>query len=329
VRGRGFKDWIFEAMDKDLYEILGVKKNAAEGEIRKAFLKLAKKYHPDVNANDKVAEQKFKEVNLAHEVLKDPKKRAQYDQMRELGANPFARAGAHAGGPGAGGWGARGSYGGAEGYNDFGLGDLFEEIFGGGMGYREGSAKGRGKRSGGPFTARGADLESQITVSFQEAARGGEKALEFHGGKRVTVKIPEGVDTGSKIRLAGQGNPGMGGGPSGDLILSITVAPHPYFTREDDNIILKLPITFSEAVLGAEVEAPTLDGKVHMKIPKGISSGQRMKLSGRGIHSTKTGKRGDQFVEIQIKLPKELSAKYEDAAQVLSADPFNPRSHLF
>lgn len=297
-------------MDKDLYEILGIKKEATENEIRKAYLKLAKKYHPDVNPGDKIAEQKFKEINLAYEVLKDEKKRAQYNQMRAMGANPFARAGAGAR-PGSGGYAS-----GPEVFDQFGLGDLFEEIFGGG----------RFKRS--YYPSKGQDRESNLQVSFMEAAKGGERLVQFSDGRRLTVKVPAGVDEGSKVKLSGQGDPGVSGAPAGDLILTLQVSEHPFFRREGQNIILKLPITFAEAVNGSEVDVPTIHGMVHLKVPSGISSGQRLKLSGKGIQAARTGARGDQFVEVLIKLPKELSEDYKKAAALIEKTPFNPREGL-
>ncbi len=313
-------------MDKDLYEILGVKKDATENEIKKAFHKFAKKYHPDLNPNDKAAEQKFKEVNLAYEVLKDKKKRTQYDQMRAMGANPFARQHQHAG-AGAGGFG--GGMGGDP-FADFGLGDLFEEIFGakGGFGGAAGARRPGGARQQGRggFQTRGHDRQAAIDITLLEAARGGERVLELPDGRKLTVKIPEGVDSGSKIKLAGQGDPGMGGGPHGDLIIELRVQENAQFVRDGQNILYKLPITFAEAILGAEVEVPTLDGKVHMKLPKGISSGQKLKLAGKGIKSPKSGLKGDQFVEIMIKVPKEASEEYVQAAKLLKDDKFNPRS---
>jgi curved DNA-binding protein len=313
-------------MDKDLYELLGVKKTANETEIRKAFLKLAKKYHPDVNPNDKVAEQKFKEVNLAYEVLKDSKKRQQYDQMRAMGANPFAQR-SKGGGPS---WGG-GPGMGPQDFGDLGLGDLFEEIFNSGaFGGRASGRRGGGAGPfGGGFPQKGQDREAKLAVSLVEAAKGGEKVIEFEDGKKLTVKIPEGVDNGTKIKLSRQGGPGVQGGPNGDLILNIEILPHPYFTREKNDIILKLPVTFSEVVLGQEVEVPTLSGTVHLKIPKGISSGQRLKLAGKGIRSAKNGQKGDQFVEIQIKVPKELPTSYVEAAEKMKLESFNPRSNLF
>jgi DnaJ-class molecular chaperone len=304
-------------MDKDLYEILGIKKEATEGEIRKAYLKLAKKYHPDVNPGDKAAEQKFKEINLAYEVLKDEKKRAQYDQIRAMGANPFARARAGAG--------AGAGYAGPEAFDQFGLGDLFEEIFGGG-GFGGGFGGGGFKKS--YYPTKGHDRESNLQISFMEAVKGGERLVQFADGRRLTVKIPAGVDDGSKIKLTGQGDAGVSGGPAGDLILTLRVSEHPFFRREGNNVILRLPVTFAEAIKGSEVEVPTIDGMVHLKIPAGISSGQRLKMSGKGIHSAKSSSRGDQFVEILIKVPKEVPEEYKKAAALIEKNPFNPREGL-
>jgi len=329
-------------VEKDLYEILGVKKGATDAELRKAFHALAKKFHPDMNPGDKASEQKFKEVNLAYEVLKDPKKRAQYDAMRAAGENPFARA-RTGGGPGGGPWSSRRPPGGpgqggspfGEGFGDFGLGDLFEEIFGGGAGRRGGPGPQGGRppprwgEEGGQFRRPGTDQETTLTISFMEAARGGERFIELTDGRKLTVTIPEGVSTGSKIKLKGQGEPGIGGAPAGDLILNLTVLAHGYFVREEEDILLKVPVSFSEAVLGAEIEVPTLDGKAVVKLPAGISSGQRLKLAGKGIRSTKTGNRGDQHVEVQIKLPKPPDARYQQAAKDLKEASFDPRAGLW
>ena len=226
-----------------------------------------------------------------------------------MGANPFARARAGAGA------GAGGSYAGPEGFDQMGLGDLFEEIFGGGF-----------KKS--YYPSKGHDRESNLQISFMEAAKGGERLVQFSDGRRLTVKIPVGVDDGSKIKLTGQGDAGMSGGPSGDLILTLRVAEHPFFKREGNNVVLKLPVTFAEAIKGSEVEVPTIDGMVHLKIPAGISSGQRLKMSGKGIHSAKTNQRGDQFVEILIKVPKEIPEDYKKAAALVEKNPFNPREGL-
>jgi DnaJ-class molecular chaperone len=304
-------------VDKDLYEILGISKEATDSEVRKAFLGLAKKHHPDRNPGDKAAEQKFKEVNFAHEVLKDKKKRAQYDQMRSSRTRRPSRGGSWAPEP--------------EGFNyesfsDFGLGDLFQEIFGGGAGFA-----GQGQRAGGrraAFQERGSDREGRVQVSFVEAARGVERAIDFSDGRRIMVKIPAGVETGSKIRLSGQGEPGVNGGPNGDLILSLEVAAHAIFRREALDIVLVLPISFSEAVLGGEVEVPTLDGKVVMKIPRGVSSGQRLKLRGKGVKKPDGATPGDQVIELQIRLPKDPDSAYTEAAEGLKSATFNPREEF-
>jgi DnaJ-class molecular chaperone len=316
-------------LDKDLYEILGIKKDAAEADIRKAFLKLAKKYHPDVNPGKTDMETKFKEVNLAYEVLKDAKKRAQYDQMRAAGANPFARRSSSYSGGGAP-WGGGGGTAYSGDFGDLGLGDLFEEIFGGnGARGRPGADPRRQGRSSRSYAQRGADRETSLSIPFLDAVKGAERMFEFSDGRRLTVKIPEGVDNGTRIKLAGQGDPGIGSGPAGDLILELTVAPHPYFVRESSDIVVKFPVTFTEAVLGAEVEVPTVDGKVVMKLPPGVSSGQRLKLGGKGIRSSKTKERGDQFVELQIKIPKPPTPEYTAAAEQLKDNAYSPRAGLF
>lgn len=316
-------------MDKDLYEILGVKKDASETEIRKAFLKLAKKFHPDVNPDNKESELKFKEVNLAYEVLKDKKKRQQYDAMRAAGRNPFEPGARPPGGGG--GFGG----GGPDPFQDFGLGDLFQEIFGGrggggGFGGPGMGGPGRGGFGGGGggfrgFPQRGADQAASFTVTFQEGARGGERTLELAPGRRVTVKIPEGIESGTKIKLSGQGEPGRAGGPAGDLVLTIEVAPHPQFRREGNNLVVSLPITFSEAVLGGEVDVPTLEGKAFVKVPAGVSSGQRLKLGGKGIRTPRNGVKGDLLAELSIRVPRDPSPAYVEAAERLREEAFHPR----
>lgn len=317
-------------LDRDLYELLGVKTTATDAEIRKAFHKLAKQYHPDRNPDDKAAEQKFKEVSFAHEVLRDKKKRAQYDQMRAARASGFGGRGGMGGGQGQGNWNYQGQQPfSAEAFGDFGLGDLFQEIFGGGFSGTSGGMGGGGfqqRQRGGGFSRKGQDREASLTISFQEAARGGERALEFTDGRRITVKIPEGIRDGGKIKLSAQGDPGAGGGPAGDLILTLQVQAHPFFRREGADVILQVPVTFDEAVLGTEVDVPTLDGKVVMKIPKGVSSGQRLKLKNKGIKESATSERGHQFVEILIRVPKEPDEAYEKAAKLTADSAFNPRA---
>ena len=322
-------------MDKDLYEILGVKKDASEQDIRKAFRTLAKKFHPDTNQGNKEAERKFKEVNFAHEVLKDAKKRAQYDQMRAVGANPFASG--TAGGPQAGGGRARPVS------RDFRR--RLSPISAWAISFRRFSAAGpafavhralvaRGARStrrqGPGLTSRARIARCPCASRFRRPRRGGERTVEMPDGRRLTVRIPEGVDTGSKVKLSNQGDPGSGGAPRGDLLLTLEAALHAYFTREGQNIVLRLPISFPEAVLGSEVDVPTLDGKVTVKVPAGVSSGQRLKLTGKGIRSTRAGSSssGDQFVELLIRVPKADSG-YEEAARQLKGSSFNPRAGLY
>ncbi|MBI3294227.1 MAG: J domain-containing protein [Deltaproteobacteria bacterium] len=301
-------------MEKDLYEILGVKKGASESELQKAFRTLAKKYHPDVNPGNQEAEKKFKEASLAYEVLKDSKKRAQYDHMQMGGGFP---GGGHGGG-------SRRAPFGPEVFTDLGLGDLFSEIFGGGQ-FAQGPGFGRQSYGGfGQRAMRGADRISTLKLSFKEAALGGEKKIEFVDGRRLTVKVPPGVESGAKIKLSGQGDPGVGG-PAGDLVLEVEVESDRTFEREGLNVVVKVPITFSEAVLGGEVSVPTLTGSVSLKIPSGVSSGTRLKLSGKGIVSSKSGRQGDQLVELLIKLPKTIPAEYRAAAETLKDLAFNPR----
>ncbi len=306
---------ILGIMEKDLYEILGVKKNATEAEIRKAFHTLARKYHPDVNPNNKEAERRFKEITLAYEVLKDPQKRARYDAMKE--GSPFSSyANADK-------WSNQGDF--RTMFSDFGLGDLFEEIFG------------FGRHNGSPFQTnwggfksemrQNPNIEARMTISFIEAVRGGERMIALSDGRKLSIKIPQGVDNGSKIKLKNQGN-SFGIGKRGDLIIELNVEPHPFFNRKADDIYIKCPISFSEAVLGGEIEVPTIDGKVVLKIPPGISSGQKLKLSNKGVYNPKLKRKGDQFVEVEIKIPKKLSLNYKKAAELLKSEPFDPRKDL-
>ena len=319
----------------DLYHILGVSPQATEAEVRKSFHQLAKKYHPDMNPNNPEAELKFKEVNLAYEVLRDKKKRAHYDQMRALGVDPFAQgtsAGASApgGGASAGNWQYRG---GATPGQDFGLGDLFNEIFGQEGLFGFGAPRGAGGRThtfrrarpGAAAPLVGADRHADLTLTFLEAVNGTERVLDLPDGRRLTVKIPAGVDSDKKMKLAHQGEPGAQGGKSGDLILTLRVLPDPVFTRKGDDIYSDLPLSFPEAVLGAEVEVLTITGPVLLKVPGGVSSGQKLKLAEKGVLSPKGKLRGDHYVVIQIKLPKPVPDAYREAAQAALRAPYHPR----
>ena len=340
---------------KDYYEILGINRKASQDEIKKAYRKLARKYHPDLNPGDKSAEQKFKELNEAYEVLGDEKKRAEYDQY---GRSPF-----ESGGPG---FDYR-AYTSADRFDFGGFGDIFSDLF---------SAGGRPEAS----VLKGPDLIMGLELSLEEAFTGATKALSFTremqctacgglgaetyqqcdsckgtgkvqtskgffkmsqycaacggSGRKTTkacracagrgkmvrpesvkVKIPAGADTGSRVRLKGMGGPGQGGGPPGDLQIEITVHDHPVFKRTGDNIYVEVPVTFGEAALGAKIEVPTLDGTSAMTLPAGTQGGQKFKLSGKGFPSAKTGRRGDQYITIKVAVPKNITDRGKQAIQ--------------
>jgi len=341
---------------RDYYEVLGVERNASEAEIKKAFRKLARKYHPDVNPGDKEAEAKFKEVSEANEVLSDPQKKAQYDQFGHAAFGP---------GGGEGGFG---------GFSDFGgFGDIFDMFFGGG-----------GQRRRGPV--KGSDLRYNLEITFEEAAFGLEKDInvprtetcgkckgsgaapgtspktcprcngtgqiqytqstpfgrfvqsrvcdECHGDGRVVespcpecggsgqvrktrtihIRVPAGVDTGSRLRVAGEGEPGERGGPHGDLYIYIRVKPHKIFNREGNDVITEINISFPQAALGDELEVPTLEGKVQLKIPEGTQSGTFFRLKGKGIPDVQGYGRGDQHVQVTVVTPTRLT---EEQKQML------------
>lgn len=326
---------------KDYYKLLGVSRSASKEEIGKAFKKLARKYHPDLNPNDKAAETKFKEINEAYEVLKDEKKRKLYDQFGsnwEHGQNFQPPPGYENVNFGGGGF-----SGGAGGFSDF-----FETIFGGAAGgggasFRGGFGQGgfqQGGFGGGGFQQRprrGSDSEAVYELTLNEAYQGGTKSITLQeqsagpdgmprmSTKTLEVKVPAGVKDGQKIRLAGQGNPGMSGGPKGDLYLKIKLLPHSLFKVADSDIILDLPLTPWEAALGTSLRIPTLDGAVEMKIPPGIGSGKKLRIKGKGLGSG--AKRGDQYVRIMIQSPDRLSNDERQLWEELqSKSDFNPRS---
>ena len=340
---------------KDYYDVLGVKRGASDNEIKQAYRKLARKFHPDLNPGDKVAEENFKELQEAYDVLSDPENRKLYDQYGEnwravkagAGAPPPGWEGAQRSAQGAGPR-ARGFD-----FGDFDFGsfrsegaggfDIFEEMFGG-------AGRGRGRRSG-----RGADIEAELELSLEEAHRGGRRTLEMQmaepcptcGGtglkdgktcetcrgsgqvlkpKTIEVNIPPGVRDGSTIRLAGQGVTGSNGSEPGDLYLRVRLRPHPVFMVKGDDLEVELPIAPWEAALGARVEAPTIDGKVELKIPPGAKSGQRLRLRNLGLNKRKGG-RGDEYVRLKIVVPKDVSPEerrlYEELQRI---SRFEPRS---
>lgn len=334
---------------KDYYDILGVKKDASQEEIKKAYRRLARKYHPDLNPGNKSAEQKFKEINEAYEVIGDPKKRAEYDQFGRV--PPFE---------------------GGEGFEwfrpfDFGFGeDMFSDLF--------------GRRYVEEVPLRGPDLVTPVDITLEEAYKGVTKPITitreipcsacngtgaegsqtcpnckgtgtirerrgFFGltqtcpqckgrGKMITkacracrssgrtvitetikVKVPPGADTGKRLRLSGMGGAGLRGGPPGNLYIEVTVKPHSVFRRDGDDIYVDVPVTIGEAVLGGKIDVPTLDGYATMTLPPGTDSGKRFRLKGKGIPDTKTGLKGDEYVTIKIVVPKKVTARTKEALQ--------------
>ena len=354
---------------RDYYEVLGVQKGAGEDELKKAYRKLARKYHPDLNKDNPEAADKFKEVNEAYEVLSDKDKRAKYDQFGFAGVDP-----SYGGGAGAGGFGG--------GFDMGDLGDLFGSFFGGGFG------GGRSQRRNAP--QRGESIRQTVVLSFEEAAFGCEKEISIerveqcdtcrgtgcekgttaevcpdcrgtgmvqqrrqtplgfmstsapcgrcggkgriihqpckacHGSgqlrrrKTLKVTIPAGIDNGQTISLRGQGNAGRNGGPAGDLLIVIAVRPHEIFRREGTSVLCEAPITFTQAVLGAELEIPTIDGKVKYSIPEGTQSGTTFRLKGKGIPGLNGRARGDQYVTVYIETPRNLNREQKEALRKFS-----------
>jgi curved DNA-binding protein len=298
---------------RDYYETLGVPKTATENEVRSAFRKLARQYHPDVAKDKKAAEEKFKQINEAYEVLGDPEKRKKYDQLGENWNQPgggFQPPPQWGGQPGGGFQRYSGGDGGVEfEFNGTGFSDFFEAFFGGGRG--QSAFGGFGQRPA--AQERGSDVEADIMVTLEEALNGSTRAVSLRrsGSNKVEtyqVKIPRGVREGQRIRLAGQGEAGEGGGKSGDLFLRVRLARHPDFTVEGNDLIHEEKIAPWQAVLGAELKVATIEGNVKMKIPPGTQGGQRFRLRGRGLPGS-TGTRGDLYVEVQIQIPREITER--------------------
>ncbi|GGH17505.1 DnaJ C-terminal domain-containing protein [Silvibacterium dinghuense] len=332
---------------RDYYEVLGVAKTATQDEIRKAYRALARKHHPDVNPGDKAAEDKFKEINEAYEVLSDPEKRKRFDQLGQnwkAGSDFTPPPGWE---PGAGGYGGFGSAGGQRASGDFS--DFFESLFGGR----------RSARAGSGFRMRGSDVDAEITLSLEEAHRGTKRTISFEstetcptcggsgkkdgkacptcGGagvvlrpKSLEVTIPAGVRQDSVIRLAGQGEAGGNGAPAGDLFLHIRIQPHKRFqVIGDKDVEIELPVSPWEAALGATINVPTMDGSVEMKIPPETQGGKKLRLRGLGL-SERNGARGDQYVRLKILNPTDLSAKQKELFEQLATEShFNPRDSQF
>jgi curved DNA-binding protein len=303
---------------RDLYDVLGVSRTASTDDIKKAYRRLAKKYHPDVNPGNKQAEEKFKEVTAASEVLSDPRRRALYDEfgpdsLRTGFDDKKAEAYRQ--------WKRQGP--GRAGGFPFDLGD-FERVEVGDLGaFDFGSifgdlfGRGRGRRSGPAATGGGTDASAEIEVDLREVVLGGEREIRVDG-RTLRVKIPAGVSAGSQIRLAGQGGAGAFGAPPGDLYLTVRLREHPLVRREGKDLFLDLPVTVPEAVLGAEVTLPTFEGPVRLRVPPGTQAGTRLRLRGKGLPDLKGGPRGDLHAVVKIVLP-EAGEPLRRAARTLEA----------
>ncbi|MHB1347257.1 MAG: DnaJ C-terminal domain-containing protein [Candidatus Humimicrobiaceae bacterium] len=317
---------------KDYYKLLGVNKSATQDEIKKAYRKLAKQYHPDANKNNPEATEKFKSIGEAYEVLKDPEKRSRYDQ---LGSNwkAYSRSGAGAGWPGgAQGQGARSTYdfsGSGFDFGDLGGGgfsDFFEMFFGKGSDSRfqdfsssYGTAGSTGKQSqrtgwrGRNTAQKGQDVESKLNITLREAYYGTERSLKLQNqdGKvrTINVKIPKGIKDGGKIRITGEGGKSGSGGSSGDLFLLIEITRHHFFTRKEDNLYCEIPVTIKEAIFGASIGVPTFAGNVMVKLPAGTQSGKTLRLKGKGMPLVKSTETGDLHAKIKIVIPEHLTGE--------------------
>ena len=314
---------------KDYYKILNVDRNATEKDMKRAYRRLAREFHPDVNPDNKKAEEKFKEINEAYEVLSDADKRAKYDQLgaswqqwQRMGgdSNQFDWSRWFGGAPGgvhadwSGNLGDLFGGAGSESFSDF-----FRTIFGGvgGTG-RPGRGGDRFRRAPGTGRTRGSDVEAPVEITLEEAFHGTTRVLE-QGGRRIRVKIPAGARSGSRVRVAGKGRAGHAGSASGDLFLQVTVAPHPVYQREGNNLRRDVEVGVYIAVLGGELRVPTLDGDVSLKVPAGTSSGRVFRLRGKGMRDLQSpDSRGDLLVRVEVQVPTKLDARERELFQELA-----------
>ena len=302
-------------MSDDLYATLGVGRDASQDDIKRAYRRLAKELHPDLNPDKPEVAERFKQVTAAYDILSDPERRGRYDRG-EIDASGQERPQYQyyqdfAEDPAAGRYYRREGFGGEDELHDF-----FEGLFGG---------RGRGART----RARGADVSYTLPIEFLEAAKGAKKRVTMPDGRTIDLTIPPGVNDRQTLRLKGQGMPGFEGGPPGDAYVELHVQPHPYFERKDQNIHMDLPVSLPEAVLGGRIEVPTIDGPVSMTVPKGANTGTMLRLRGRGVVDQKSGQRGDQYVRLQVALPRTQDAELEEFARRWAKDhAYDPRADL-
>jgi len=300
---------------QDPYSELGVARTASADEIRKAFRKLAKQYHPDKNPGDAKAEERFKRVSAAFDLLGDADKRKKFDRG-EIDADGRETMRGFSGDPRAGGFSPGGGFGGGQGFSGSFEGVDLNDIFGDILG-----ARGGGRGFGGP--TKGADVRGKAEIDLEQAIKGGKTRLAFSDGRTIEVTIPKGAIDGQMLRLKGQGAPGRAG--PGDAIIELEIRPHPVFKREGESLVMDLPISVPDAVLGAKVEAPTPEGPVTLTVPKGSSSGARLRLKARGLPDGRGG-RGDLFARLQIVLPEAIDPALEAFAEEWRKDrPYTPR----
>ncbi|MDX9997025.1 MAG: J domain-containing protein [Phenylobacterium sp.] len=303
-------------MARDPYQELGVSRGASADEIRKAFRTLAKKHHPDANPGDKASEEKFKRVSAAFDLLGDPEKRRRFDagEIDSDGRETMRGFGGGYGGAGAGGYRTE--------FENIDLSDILGEVFGAGGG-RGRAGPGGGFGFGGFGPQRGADVRARLEIDLEEAIQGARKRIAFSDGRTIEVSIPKGANDGQTLRLKDQGAPGKGG--PGDAFIELVVRPHPIYRREGDNLLMDLPISVYDAVLGGKVQAPTPDGPVSLTIPKNANSGQVLRLKGRGTPGAR-GRRGDLLARLIVTLPERPDAQLEKFAAAWRKErPYTPK----